>query len=130
MPYNLPNARQYLAPADDSFWEWRDSGDVIAWRQSGETIAFRTEIVEVLRRLAPHGFPHFDAVVLFLAACRWPGKISEVEIDNYNILPALKYADKKNWRYRGLLLALEAISAISWSVRSRLDAKFEMAAML
>jgi hypothetical protein len=130
MPYNLPHARQYLAPAADSFWEWRDSGNVVAWREGGDTIAFRAEVVEVLRRLAPHGFPHFDAIVLFLAACRSPGKIGEAEIDKYNILPALKYADKKNWRYRGLLLALEAISAISWSVRSRLEGKIEMAAML
>src|SRR5262245_31543179 len=130
MPYNLPHARQYLAPAADSFGESRDFGCVVAWRQGGDTIAFSGEIVEVLRRLAPHGFPHFDAVVLFLAACRAPGKIGEAEIDRYNILPALKYADKKNWRYRGLLLALEAISAISWSVRSRLEGKIEMAAML
>src|SRR5262249_34310252 len=130
MPYNLPHARQYLAPAADSFWEWRDFGCVVAWRQGGDTIAFRGEIVEVLRRLAPHGFPHFDAVVLFLAACRAPAKIGEAEIERYNILPALKYADKKNWRYRGLLLALEAISAISWSVRSKLDFKIEMGAML
>jgi hypothetical protein len=130
MPYDLPHARQYLAPAADSFWEWRDGGDVVAWRHGGDTIAFRAEFAEVLRRLVVHGLPHFDAVVLFLAACRSPAKIGEVEIEKCNVLPSLTARDRSNWRYRDLLLALEAISAISWSVRSRLEGKIEMAAML
>src|SRR5262245_14623741 len=131
MPHNLPHARQYLAPAAGSFWEWRDDGDVVVWRDTGNTIAFRTEIVEVLRRLAPQGLPHFDAVVLFLAACRSDGKIiGAAEIEKYKILPSLTATEKRNWRYRDLLVALEAIAAVSWSVRGTLEGKIEMAAML
>src|SRR5260221_1576358 len=77
-------ARRYIDPGKDSFWDWRDGGEVITWR-SGATIAFRPEIVEVLARLAPHGLPWFDAVVMFFAACRAQGKVSERELANYGI---------------------------------------------
>jgi len=123
------HARFYLAPAPDSFWEWRDGGQVITWRDGG-TIAFRTEILEVLGRLAPHGFPDFDAVVLFLAACRATGMIGAAEIEKHNVLPSLSASEKDNWRYRDLLVALEAISAISHSLRTTLDGKTELAVML
>ncbi len=84
----------------------------------------------MLRRLAPLDFPHFDAIVHCLAACRTPDAIGEAQLEKYNVLPSLSTLDKANRRYRDLLLALEAISAISHSVRTTLEGKTEMAAML
>src|SRR5258708_2761951 len=106
------HARRYLAPSLDSFWGWSDGGDVLTWRK-GPTIVFRAEVVEVLRPLVPHGFPHFDAIVLFLAACRSVEKIGEPEIEIHKVLPSLTESEKRNWRYRDLLVALAAIAAIS-----------------
>src|SRR5262245_26950805 len=100
------HARIYLAPPPAAFWEWRDGGHVVTWRD-GPTIAFRTEILEVLRRLAPHGFPHFDAIVLFLAACRTPATIGAAELEKLKVLPSRSAAEKNDWRYRDLLLALD-----------------------
>lgn len=123
------HARRYLAPSLDSFWVWNDGGHVLAWR-NGLTIAFRAEVVEVLRPLVTRGFPHFDAVVLFLAACRSAEKLGEREIETHKVLPGLADAEKSNWRYRDLLVALEAVSAISSEVRSTLAGKRELASML
>lgn len=129
MARNFLPALRYLAPRVDSFWRWNDGGEVLDWR-SGGTIAFRSEVVDVLRRLAPRGFPHFDAVVLLLAACRSPHKIDERVLEQNGVLPALSESDKKNWRYRDLLVALEALSAISSEVRGTLSGKIDLAAML
>ena len=62
-------AERYLTPLADSFWQWRDEGEVLAWRD-GTTIAFRAEVAAVLGTLAPTGLPSFGAIVLLLAACR------------------------------------------------------------
>ncbi len=123
------HARRYLAPGLDSFWRWGDGGDVLTW-QSGPTIAFRAEIVEVLRPLASRGFPHFDAVVLFLAACRAIDKIGEPEIERMKILPSLTERERNNWRYRDLLVALEAVAAVPRLVRGTLEGKKGLAGML
>ena len=123
------HARRYLAPTLDSFWVWSDGGDVLTLR-SGNTIAFRAEVVEVLRPLVPHGFPHFDAIVLFLAACRSASQIGEREIEIHRVLPSLTDSERRNWRYRDLLVALEAVGSISSEVRCTLAGKKELAAML
>jgi hypothetical protein len=123
------HARIYVAPTTDSFWKWDEIGHAISWKD-GETIAFRTEVAAVLRRLVAHGFPHFDAIVLFLAACRAPGTIGGVELEKRGVLPSLETIDRDSRRYRDLLQALEAISAISHSIRTTLEGKVEMAAML
>ena len=123
------HARRYLAPGPDSFWTWGDGGDVLAWRK-GPTIAFRPEVVEVLRPLVWRGYPHFDAVALFLAACRSIEKIGESELVRQKVLPSLSEMEKSNWRYRDLLVALCAIASISREVRGTLAGKKELAAML
>src|SRR5262245_54425529 len=64
---------EYLARPANSFWEWRENGEVVAW-PDGTTIAFRPQLVFVLERLAPGGLPPLSSVILLLAACResWP----------------------------------------------------------
>src|SRR5262249_2652085 len=111
MIQDFQSARIYLAPPPDSFWQWRDAGQVVLWRD-GATIAFRTDVLEVLRRLAPCGFPHFDSVVLFLAACRTPAALGPTELEKQKVVTSLSASEKNDWRYRDLLRALEAISAI------------------
>src|SRR5687767_555988 len=59
--------REYLLPAPDTFWEWRDDGEVITWKD-GTTIAFRDELRTVLSWLAPHGLPPLNSIALLLAA--------------------------------------------------------------
>jgi hypothetical protein len=59
--------REYLIPAPDTFWEWRESGEVVTWK-NGRTIAFREELRAVLSWLAPNGLPRLNSVVLLLAA--------------------------------------------------------------
>ncbi len=59
----------YFLSSAPRFWRWSDDGAAVTWSDH-TTIAFRQEIVAVLERLAPTGFPSFDALVLLLAACR------------------------------------------------------------
>jgi hypothetical protein len=60
-------ARDYLLSAADTFWEWRESGEVATWK-NGRTIAFREELRSILSWLAPNGLPSLDSIVLLLAA--------------------------------------------------------------
>jgi hypothetical protein len=64
---NNADIREYLLPAPDSFWEWRESAEVVTWK-NGRTIAFREELRSVLSWLAPNGLPSLDSVILLLAA--------------------------------------------------------------
>ncbi|QDU59381.1 hypothetical protein Pan216_02090 [Planctomycetes bacterium Pan216] len=65
----LEVVRRYFLPGRDSFWEWRDGGDVVAWRD-GRTIAFRLELEYVVRKLSDRGLPPLNALLLLLAATR------------------------------------------------------------
>src|SRR5262245_41184731 len=73
--------REYLLPPPNSFWEWREGGEVITWKD-GKTIAFRDELRAVLAWLAPHGLPPLDTVALLLSATHdaWSSTGSEVQI--------------------------------------------------
>lgn len=79
MVEDLRSASKYLRPLADSFWQWRDDGDVLSWRD-GTTIAFRPEVAAVLSSLAPTGLPSLGAVALVLAACRdtWTASAEEL----------------------------------------------------
>ena len=72
------NAQIYLMPPKDTFWEWRDEGEVITWTD-GRTIAFRAELLQVLRCLAPQGLPPISAILILLAAMRenWNDTLGE-----------------------------------------------------
>jgi hypothetical protein len=67
---DLIAVRTYLTPSPFSAWNWDDEGQAIE-TAAGWTIAFRTELAHVLSRLATHGLPPMEPVVLLLAACRW-----------------------------------------------------------
>ena len=73
--------REYLMPASDTFWEWREEGEVVTWK-NGKTIAFREELRTVLAWLAPQGLPSLDSVLLLLAATHdsWDATGNEVHI--------------------------------------------------
>ncbi len=64
-------AYSYLAAPVGAAWTWSADGKVVTWT-TGEkkTIAFKQEIEAIINRLAPHGLPVFEAVVIFLAAWR------------------------------------------------------------
>ena len=62
-------AQRYLLPPHDTFWTWKDEGEVIAWADD-TTIAFRQELLYVLQKLAPEGLPPLGAVILLMAATR------------------------------------------------------------
>lgn len=75
------DARKYLVPTHETFWQWKENGEVIAWLD-GTTIAFRAEVAGVLRRLAERGLPPFGAIVLLLAATRdnWDEALQESDL--------------------------------------------------
>ena len=117
----------YVAPADDAFWEWDASDFAVRWR-TGSLIAFKEEIVPVLRRLAPHGLPIFDSVVLFLAACRQHGSIGADELVRNNVLPS---SDKPGERgdgsneelYSRLAYVLKIIADVPFHLRDSVEEK-------
>jgi hypothetical protein len=73
--------REYLTPAADTFWEWREGGEVVTWT-NGRTIAFREELRTILTWLAPNGLPSLDSIALLLAATHdaWSSASDEVRI--------------------------------------------------
>lgn len=119
-----PEVRSYLVPTHDTFWQWKDNAEVVAW-MDGKTIAFRTEICQVLRRLAPHGLPPFGAVVLLLAATRdnWQETSTEPGI----LLGILKNAGVDDIEQSDLLAdvlgGLDKISLLDADLRRRQVAK-------
>lgn len=69
MTANDIRVEDYLRPPCNTFWQWQDSGEVIAWAD-GRTIAFRRELALVVKRLRAQPLPPLGTIVLLLAACR------------------------------------------------------------
>lgn len=63
------SVESYLNPPPNSFWWWKDQGEVLAW-VDGTTIAFRDELAEALARQVDVGLPPLGAVALLFAATR------------------------------------------------------------
>src|SRR5215218_10430995 len=74
----------YFSPTLDALWRWSGDGEALLWAD-GTTIAFRAEILNVLSRIAPGGFPPFGAIALLLAATRdgWPESQGRACIEGY-----------------------------------------------
>jgi hypothetical protein len=123
-------AREYLLATDDSFWEWRDGGDVITWK-NGVTIAFRGEAAAVLESLAPRGLPPFSAVVLLLAATRqgWAPNNSEAGILS-GMLSNTDDADQRLRVLANVIAGLDLVHALDAELRTPVPAKCALAAMV
>lgn len=67
--YLAAGVHDYFYVPCDSFWAWREQGEVVAWVDDA-TIAFRSELDAALRQLVTGGAPPLGAVVLLLAACQ------------------------------------------------------------
>ncbi|MBI3863396.1 MAG: hypothetical protein HY290_16015 [Planctomycetia bacterium] len=129
MGFEFMLARRYLAPHAGTFWEWQDGGQVVAWRDGG-SIAFRAEIERVLDRLAPHGLPPMDAVVMFLAACRSGQRADGRELIAADVLPASWIAGQEDQLYADVVSTLDSIAALPSGVRDTPARKAELAALV
>jgi hypothetical protein len=129
MAYQFMTARRYLAPHAGTFWEWRDGGEVIAWRNGG-TIAFRAEVERVLDRLAPHGLPPMDALVMFLAACRGAQRLGGGDLVSSDLLPEWWVVGHEDRLYQDIAATLQAIAELPPDVRDTPERKAELAAVV
>lgn len=118
-------AHGYLCPDTMGFWQWRDAGEVVVWY--GETtITFRTELLEVLRRLAPHGLPPLGAVLLLLAATRDSWELASAE---QSLLPPHP-STKERELTREVLLGLDLVSRLEPELRTSVEARAAIAEMV
>lgn len=62
----------YFKPTANYFWHWTEAGYVIEWRE-GDTICYREDLVNILKKLAPEGWPALGSILLILSACREKG---------------------------------------------------------
>jgi len=121
------NAQIYLMPPKDTFWEWRDEGEVITWTD-GRTIAFRAELLQVLRCLAPQGLPPISAILILLAAMRenWNDTLGES-----GILAGCLRTSNEAWQNVDALVdtleGLEKVHQLPTELRSPLVAKVILA---
>ncbi len=111
MADDFQTARNYLAPDQDSFWQWSDDAEAIYWAH-GTTIVFRGELEIVLERLAAGGLPPMDALVLLLAACRDPwGEASRELGTTAGLLASVQRRDLPGWLPE-LFAKLDAVNAL------------------
>ncbi len=121
-------ASHYFANDGDAFWTWSHGFDTIVTHQ-GSTIAFYQEVVAVLRALAPEGFPAFDAIAVFLAACR--------EAWNENDAHGLRtqwrqWAENQEWEFDidTTLQALDRFRILSSPYRNSAEDRAALAAIV
>ena len=127
-------ALRYLTPPESAFWRWSGGGEVVEWTD-GATIAFRSEVEAVLGRLAPHGLPSLDLIVLLLAACR-----DSWGLDSWGSDPArleqLTRSDSLRARASAVqwihdtVENLDVVNNLPKALRSTVDAKAELAAFV
>lgn len=129
MTDDLATARRYLAPPSQSFWEWRDQGEVIVWANE-TTILFRGELVHVLRHLAPQGLPPLNAVVLLLAACRDSWRESSSEIGTLaGLMVSIGRRSFPYW-FSEVLRQLDAVAGLHDDLRKTPQSKAILAEMV
>jgi len=114
------SVREYLLPAPDTFWEWRDGGKVIAWKD-GKTIAFREELRSILAWLAPYGLPPLDTIALLLSATHdtWNATGSEAS----SLEQHLQEANHGAELMRQIMPQLTAVSRYESKLRTPVRAK-------
>jgi hypothetical protein len=131
---------RYLTPPEDAFWRWSADGKTVEW-SDGTTIAFAPELIAVIERLAPHGLPPFDLVLLVLAACRdsWRDEavvhspFSGARTTRLGVLTevlGLHVRDGGMQWIQNAIAALDLVHQLSAELRNDLDAKAELAALI
>ena len=120
---------RYLTPPEDAFWRWSADGKTVEW-SDGTTIAFAPELIAVIERLAPHGLPPFDLVLLVLAACRdsWGREASQLELLT-GVLSLRARVGAVQW-IQDALTALDRVHRLKRDLRNDVDAKAELAALV
>lgn len=123
----MNDAYDYLCSYRESFWRWRDQGEVLEWN-GGPTIAFRDEILESLRRLGPQGLPPFRAVILVLAATRDNWHENNVLRDVLSSIPsALSGSDSFGVKARSMVAKvlgeLDRVRLLDAELRTPVEAK-------
>ena len=123
----MNDALDYLCSYRESFWRWREQGDILVWNH-GPTIAFRDEILATLRRLAPRGLPPFRNVVLVLAATRDNWQDSRVRRPVLSSMPnAVSGSDSYGMQARRLatkvLEELNRVRSLDSELRTSIEAK-------
>lgn len=100
----------YFRPPEKYFWLWAEAGQVIEWRD-GDTICYRDELMDILKKLSPEGFPSFGSILLIISACREKaGSPAAQEDITYGMLRVLDYYEKNSAILKGL--KEEMVSAI------------------
>lgn len=127
---------RYFTQAHSLFFRWEDGGTVMCW-DNGVTIAFREELAAVINRLGSEGLPPLNAIAVVLSACRanWSDARCYLMLydppEGLQDTPALQNPD--SWQARQLrriLAELDRIHALPESLRSSLEARCELVAMV
>ncbi len=66
---NADLTNNYFSCPENYFWKWDDNGEVITTIE-GETICYREDLVMILNRLEPVGFPHLGTILFILLASK------------------------------------------------------------
>jgi hypothetical protein len=119
-------AKHYFARESQAFWQWSESFDTVVSPQ-GTTIAFYEEVTAVLRALQPHGFPPFDSIAVFLAACRdhWRGDEGLMRDLMRHMIDAPEIIARQ-----GLWSALSHFHSISSGANTSVEGKATLATMV
>lgn len=83
----------YFKPTTNYFWQWTEAGYVIEWRQ-GDTICYREDLVNILKKLAPEGWPALGSILLILSACREKAGTAADQGVIYSMLRMLDFFEK------------------------------------
>ncbi len=115
------HALRYLTPELESFWEWKDEGDVVSFRGGG-TLAFREQLLAVLKPFADRPLPPLELVLLVMAACRdsWPEERKTLESQHSPLTKSARPILKQWWNT--VFQSLERVQGLPQQMRSNPDA--------
>ncbi|MFT4557506.1 MAG: hypothetical protein ACI92S_002876, partial [Planctomycetaceae bacterium] len=127
---------RYFTQALSLFFRWEDGGTVLCW-DNGATIAFREELAAVINRLGSEGLPPLNTIAVLLSACRANWFEARCYLMLYDSPEGLQdtpvLQDPESWQagqLRRFLAELDRIHALPESLRSSLEARCELVAMV
>lgn len=113
------NSLRYLTPADDSFWEWGDDGEVVVFR-GGVTLAYRVQVAWALGHFKDRGLPPLELVLLILLSCRdnWSAmkEVVRTSLEN-NSRPTVSRPIMKQW-WDTLFQGLDRVHGLPQQMRA------------